>query len=112
MKHQYYDTIVAWASGKIVQHRSAHSNVTYQDEWIDYVSDDFHKFISNFNTENLEWRIKPEIKMRKYRVAQFKDPCGFSFTETTDDYNNDDDLENSEGFVNWLTDWIEYEVEE
>ena len=69
MKHKYCDVITAFVQGKKIQHRSNHSNVTYQDEWIDYTSDDFNKFISNLNNENLEWRVKPISKIIKYRLA-------------------------------------------
>ena len=61
MKHQYYDTIVAWASGKTIQYRLDSVWLTVEP----------HE-LPGFNIDGLEWRIKPEPEIRKYRVALFK----------------------------------------
>jgi hypothetical protein len=109
MKHPNYETIVAWASGKTIQYRGTTDDYN-KSQWID-----FEELF--FNTENVEWRIKPKIKMRKCRVALFKVPeVDFYYTKNDDGLGINDsgveDFENSPSFVKWLTDWIEYEVEE
>jgi len=97
--HKWSTVIKAWADGETIQYRTI--GALYDDDWMCIG----FPFQPNFNDPKLEWRIKPRVKTIKYRVALCKDPRGFWFTETDDNYTNDDDLENSSDFVKWVTDW-------
>jgi hypothetical protein len=104
MKHQFYEVIVGWAEGQPIQFSF------YRDSdktWYNYRKDE----CPDFNDSDVKWRLKPEAKTGKYRVALFKEPKeGFYYTKNDDGYGNED-FENSIRFVKWLTDWIEYELE-
>jgi hypothetical protein len=60
MTHQNYDVIIAWAKGKIIQHKirddwkNPHKN--YKNEWFDFPKDSL--YAPNFNSCQIEWRIK------------------------------------------------------
>ena len=105
MKHPHYDVIKAWGRGETIQVRyGPTSNI-----WIDSVINSRHT--PNFNAENVEWRIKPAVKTRKYRVALCKHEN--AFYTVTEDCDSSDTIESySSGFVKWLTDWINYEITE
>lgn len=103
MKHKYYDVIVAWAEGKTIQLRPI-----LDEGWANFNS----TITPDFDSVFMEWRIKPEIEIRKYRVALFRHPQGSLFTVTDDNENNERKREDQNGFVKWLTDWVDYEVEE
>ena len=101
MKHKNYDVIVGWAEGKTIQLRPI-----LDEGWTNFNS----TITPDFDSKSIEWRIKPKIEIRKYRVALFRHPQGGFFTTTMDgDKNNN--LETSSGFVKWLSDWIHYEIE-
>jgi hypothetical protein len=100
MKHKNYDIIVAWAKGKPIQFQPILGG-----GWVDFNS----TIIPDFNSMFIEWRIKPEIPFRKYRVALLKDE-DFYYTASNDGCDNED-FEESVFFVKWLTDWIFYEIE-
>jgi hypothetical protein len=111
MKHKYYDVIKAFAKGKTIQGKSKFSK-----NWIDYM---WYKF-PDFNNEELDFRIKPEIVIQKqkkliYRVALMKfEFSGRFYTATKDmNYISCEEFEKSSNdFVEWITDWIEYEIKE
>jgi hypothetical protein len=111
MKHKFCDAIVAWAEGKPIQFRFMPvGELNNRNEWIN-----LHVFYGNkspnFDADNCEWRIKPEMKIRKYRVALFFDREDDFYYTANDDGCGNEDFEKSERFNRWLTDWIEYGVE-
>ena len=50
MKHKWYNEIIAFAEGKIIQYKGVNNN------WIDENSPYFHR-------DDFEFRVKPEIKL-------------------------------------------------
>ena len=112
MKHKYYDVIVKWAEGQPIQYRFiVITDVVGRSKWVD-LSDPycFNKF-PNFNDGNVEWRIKPETKVIKYRLALMSYKTEEYYTAV---FNTSEhfliEFMNSANFVKWLSDWIEYEV--
>jgi hypothetical protein len=103
--------IKAWGKGQKIQVRYGPSSHI----WIDFV---MNSQSPNFDAENIEWRIKPQTKTLKYRIALMRDqdgPC------QTSDYhiavfNNSEDFIveflKSRDFVKWVSDYIETEVTE
>lgn len=61
--------------------------------------------------EDCEYRIKPQIDKRRYRVALFRGSAGQFFTTTSDGEIEAYEDQSLEGFHVWLTDWVEYEIE-
>jgi len=98
---------MAWADGKSIQYRVI-LNDGLRSQWVTLDEIPFDKKYPNFDAENVEWRVKPEVTIRKYRVALFSHRDGFLYTKTEDHYEN---FENSIGFVKYLTNWVDYEVE-
>lgn len=98
-RHKHADVIIAWANGETVQVRS---RVT--GEWVDL----------EFTTPTLndeEYRIKPKVVIQRGRVALMRD--GYrNFIRTSPTELHALKMEGHPGFIRWLTDWIEYEVEE
>jgi hypothetical protein len=89
--------IIAWAEGKDVQVRDEGTN-----RWYD-VEGKFPIF-----NEDREHRIKPPPP--KYRVALFEDTIsGSIYTSTADKPEDAEFCEKNQGFVRWLTDWVDYE---
>ena len=96
-RHKHADVIIAWAEGKDVQVRDEGTS-----RWYD-IKGKFPLF-----NEDREYRIKPPAK--KYRVGLFKNTySGNIYTCTTDTPEAANFCEKDQGFVRWLTDWIEYE---
>ena len=95
-RHKHADVIIAWAEGKDVQVWDKNN-----ERWCDMVLAD-----PNFRAD--KYRIKPPAK--KYRVALFKDCTNVgAYTSTADSQEEANCLRERQGFVRWLTDWIEYE---
>ena len=101
--HKYADVIKAWADGEAIQWTNSELHF-----WINFDQDK----TPDFNSPELEWRIKPAHYSGKFRVAFYRGVPGFS------DYNlyivNEQfvkDAEQDELFVQWLTHWVEYNVE-
>ena len=112
MKHKNYDVIVDWAEGKTIQVRCIDTT------WIDVLP---QSEVPNFNAENLEWRVKPQPTIIKYRLALMRnttDPCYIdsSVEYYTAVFGNSEtfinEFINSELFVKWVSDWLELEVPE
>ncbi len=57
-----------------------------------------------------EYRIKPQIEKRRYRVALFVND-GKASTDTADGKEIANLFEIRGDFHSWLTDWVEYEIE-
>ena len=95
-RHKHADVIIAWAEGKDVQVWDKNN-----ERWCDMVLAD-----PNFRAD--KYRIKPPAK--KYRVALFKDCTNVgAYTSTADSQEEANCLRERQGFVRWLTDWVEYE---
>ena len=91
--HKHRDLIIAWANGEKIQYKE-------NNEWIDRVSPVWSDFT--------EYRIKPEVI--RYRVALYKQ---YDVILTCSVVNNEEQekiMFELNGFVKWLTDWIEVEV--
>lgn len=100
--------IQALAEGKTLQSQHIH-------RWMGNQSITWHDI--RFLPESLAaydvsmYRIKPEPKKQSYRVALLKDDGGHwtkSINHDGYDFSDDKDVI----FVDWLTDWIEYELPE
>lgn len=98
-RHKHADVIIAWANGEEVQIFNPNTK-----QWLDLTFG-----APTFMEE--EYRIKPRPVLRKYRVASFIRGSRI-YTSTVDSEWDESVLEKGEDFVRWLTDWIEYEVEE
>ena len=97
-RHKHADVIIAWAEGAEIEHRAGPDRpwlpMTNTSSWYGY--------------DDVEYRIKPPAK--KYRVALFKDTySGNIYTGTADNLEDANFFEKDQGFIRWLTDWIEYE---
>lgn len=57
-----------------------------------------------------EYRIKPQIEKRRYRVALYLS-VGEVTTKTADGSGDEYLIERDPSFHSWLTDWVEYEIE-
>lgn len=90
--HKHCELIKAWADGAEIQYFD--SGV---DRWIDNPDPQF-KPVSSY-------RVKPDRK--KYRVAKFNNP--YELTNTADNDTHIAIFESSPTFIEWLTDWIEYD---
>ena len=96
---KWAELIQAFAEGKTIQRTDC-------GHWYEMKSIQYLDLSSNVDT----YRIKPEMKTGKYRVALHKDYEGVPYTTTvsTDEIVN----ESHSTFIKWLTDWVEYEYEE
>ena len=97
-RHKHADAIVAWAEGAEIEYRDPtrhHSGL-----WVECQHPMWY--------ENFEYRVKP---VKVYRVALFRGAGTSRYTLSADNAYEKDKLEHSVGFMRWLTDWIEYEVE-
>ena len=65
-KHPLHDIIIAYANGEKLQYKLSHDN-----EWYD-VYEGPGADSPNFNVENIEWRIKPETKIVRFKLGLFK----------------------------------------
>lgn len=98
-RHKHADVIIAWANGKDIQVRH---RVT--GEWLDLTVSS-----PSFNDE--EYRVKPKVVIQRGRVALMRDGSR-NFIRTSPTELHALKAEGHPCFVRWLTDWIEYEVEE
>lgn len=97
-RHKHADVIIAWVEGKDVQVWDKGD-----ERWSDVRSR-----TPIFN-EDWEYRIKPPAK--KFRVALIKGGR-LVYPSIVDSKCGEDMYEKDNAFVRWLTDWIEYEVED
>lgn len=95
-RHKYYDVIMHWANGGVIEFRSTCSNTSC---WVELQNDESPLF----NEEQLQWRIKPKTKTIRYRCALLKDNEIIALTsEPIED----------EYFLHWIDpEWKEIEVE-
>ncbi len=91
--HKHAEVIRAYADGHDVQMCSAGS-------WVDIKYPVF--------AEEYQFRVKPEPKTHKYRVALFSD--GKNVWTISEDERDDEVFVGFSSFVRYLTDWIEVEV--
>jgi hypothetical protein len=100
--HEHAEILRAIADGKEV-------------EWFDFRNNEWFPLAYNgrnpITFEHLEWRIKPEKKMLRYRVALLKNDKAeksraFAFSDSWARY-----IEQDISFVKWIHDWQEVEVE-
>ena len=94
---KWAELLLAFAEGKTIQWADA--GHWYECEYVRQID-------TNSNVSC--YRIKPETKIGKYRVALHKDYEGVAYTTTvsTDEIVN----ESHPTFIKWLTDWVEYEI--
>ena len=97
-RHKHADAVIAWAEGAKIEYRDP--AIHHSGLWVECQHPGWY--------ENFEYRVKP---VKAYRVALFKGPDPFPYTHTADNTHEKDMLEHTVGFIRWLTDWIEYEVE-
>jgi hypothetical protein len=91
--HKHAEVIKAWADG-----------ATIETKWGCGIWEEIER--PSFSSD-YEYRVKPETKKHKYRVALLSD--GKDVWTTTEDCG-DDDVGEFTYFVRYLTDWIEVEV--
>lgn len=97
--HKYADVIKHWADGGEIQYQY---NGSY---WVDYESS---TNIPNIKAGCFIWRIKPEVKTIRYRVALTKDNQVKVYHEEP----TLDDAYGSDAFKEWLDpEWRSVEVE-
>ena len=100
--HKHAEILRAIADGKEV-------------EWFDFRNNEWFPLAYNgrnpITIEHLDWRIKPENKVLRYRVAKHGNNIGEKWLETA--YKDADiaALENWPSFIEWIHDWQEVEVE-
>lgn len=99
--HKNADVIKAFADGKEIQFRSG-----AEYSWINVDSAHLYATLLSPNGGG-EFRIKPDVVKGWYRVALTQGNC----TETADEWLSEEKLEKSSDFIRWLTDRVEYEVE-
>ena len=101
--HKWAAEIHAMADGKEVE-GCPNDILAAQGVW-----ESAYEHFNPLTNPHYKWRIKPEKQVLRYRVALMRSDSGarwLSFAEEGDDY-----LENNDGFVEWLHDWQEVEVE-
>lgn len=99
--HKHAALIHAWADGAQIQFRHG-----VDFGWVGVEAPDWDS--------GLEFRIKPQIEKRRYRVALFtndRNSAGVAFTATVDDELDVARMERGPAFHSWLSDWVEYEIE-
>lgn len=106
-KHRWYDVIVALASGEKIQCRCI------GDEWIDLSE---YVFANNpdFGRDDLKWRIKPKTVTKRYRMALIticKPQKEIIVVDVTDSSIDDPAEYNVVGFIRWVGDAVEVEID-
>ena len=106
-KHRWYDVIVAWASGEKIQYSEA-GIIGYED-YIPFGEN----AVPAFNSVNILWRIKPKTVTKKYRMALIKCDVyeGCTCIEVSDSSIDDPIEYNIPGFISWVGDTVEVEIE-
>ena len=106
-RHPHYDVIVKWAGNPTenkVQFRTSPDR-----EWLDV-----HSSVENMSgmfLPNYFYRIKPKTVKYKYRKALMGKLSGNLSVLMVSETLMESHIENSPGFIRWLTDWIEEEIE-
>ena len=100
-RHKYYDVIMHWANGGVIEFRSTCSNTSC---WVELQNDES----PYFNEEQLQWRIKPKTKTIRYRNALLKNNEVIALTSEP----NLEDAYGDSAFLRWIDPgWKEIEVE-
>lgn len=109
-KHRWYDVIVAWASGEKIQYKLPASKewTTYNQHT--YISTGFESSQPDFSDRDYEWRIKPRTVTRRYRMALVHD-YGVVSVDITNSSLDDPIEYNIQGFIRWVGDTVEVEIE-
>lgn len=111
-KHKYYDVIVAWASGEKIQYKFHGETL-----WEDYGHGvENGMIVPAFNDSQIRWRIKPKTVTKRYRMALvLKNLHIIEYDVISVDVTGssiDDPAEyNVAGFVRWVGDIVEVEIE-
>ena len=102
-KHPHYDTIVAWAEGKIIQYWCIRDLV-----WLDWDLDD----VAPLFHPDREYRVKPEIiRYRTFLLKSTFDGSSRPYVwNVREEDDKDDPREEWPQFVRWLGDWQEVEI--
>ena len=100
-KHVHCDLIKAWADGAEIQYKHPQTKewrLIYDPSW----------------SEQYEYRIKPKTKVIKYRTYLWLSPITKVYQIFTSSGSEDDisSRENLNGFIKWLGDLQEVEVED
>lgn len=106
-KHRWYDVIIAWANGEKIQCQWSDAAVPH---WRDYE----YSEVPAFNDNKYIWRIKPKTVTKKYRMALVNTPKDGdkAIALDLDDYSLDFPAEREvQGFIRWIGDMVEVEVE-
>lgn len=104
-KHKYYDVILAWASGEKVQFNSY--NTGFRD--FAFGCNNIGA-VPDFNDPDTEWRIKPSTITERHRMALHTD--GYVHAYDVTNVSLDDPIEYKiKGFVRWVGDVVEVEIE-
>lgn len=98
----YLPLLQALAEGKTIQW------VSDGGVWVDPSSSDKELFFTHAPSR---YRIKSEPKKQSYRISLHKDKDEF-YTTTADNENEERRLLESDTFIEWLTDRIEYTLPE
>lgn len=103
-KHKWYDVIVAWASGEKIQVRNSK---ILNDKFTDFIGSN-----PSFDGEEWEWRIKPNTVTKKYRMALINYAVKEIIALDLSNYSLDFPAEREvHGFIRWVGDTVEIEVE-
>lgn len=106
------DIIQAIMNGKAVQFRFYVNGV--MGDWVDLERTTKHAnlYLNLFDDATYpEWRIKPERRQIKAKLALMKQATFYIFAINTAEEAIELET-NSTSFVEWLTDWITYNFEE
>lgn len=98
---KWVELFQAMAEGKTIQMADC-------GHWYDLAgasSFDLHKSPSSY-------RVKPEVKKGKYRVAFTKEYVGQSCLILVETEAEEQRVEKAHYFIKWLTNWVEYTYEE
>ena len=92
--HKWANEIKAWADGAVIEFRSIELT---NGEWLLLHRPNWY--------EDVEYRVQPLNK--KYRV--FLSKTGYTSTiDSWDEHSTVENVEKSDIFVKWLSDWVEY----
>lgn len=94
--HKHAELIKQWADGAEIESLCEGSG-----EWFECLDNRPHWYT------NVQYRIKPQRKW--YRVAEFKNSEGRTWTFTADEQASEISTENSSFYCRWLTDRIYYD---
>lgn len=107
-KHKWHDAIVAYAKGRPIQCRKCSKMGFDFGPW-----NTPNTFFGSPSFENpeLEWRVKPEPVVIKYRNALMKNSQGKFYVEVIPQTEGER-FEEWGGFVRWIGEEMIYTVEE